>query len=408
MPRTRKAKRISQPITISKFESGEHDELYDRILEGLDTDKQYILLPNEIDFTFSDIITLFGDYFAIPDKPISSGLGEKEQIRRFKAAFEKLANADRQEIQKILGIVDDQIAKMQDAMSHGKPEDEAVKDFAFQEMVRATWDTGGRFLDISMKNIDHFGENAKIAHNAAHKAAIEQAIYAHSLKDPSMKSTALGLAYAMEAAGLHFFTDAFAAGHIRTPRRAIDKDKGHLLGAGLTYFMHREDNKNGLDVINNNKDEWKAYGDGELFEEKSKPAREILKEALKMAVKEIHTAYKSGVAPEGESEAYKFIPRVNASKPQTSPLFVNNPNPKEPSIKNRKDLSDPFHDSGTEVSNGVLLFFRLLFTTPKPSPDEVAKKSAAKEKSQGGCFGFFCKKKNTKPEKNLGLKPSTS
>lgn len=401
--KARRMQRISKPINLAKFESGEHDEIYNEILKGLNSDKQYILMPNEIDLTFPDIIMLFGDYFAIPDLPICGGIGEKEQIERFKAAFRKLAEAPRQEIKKILGIVDDQLAKIQEAMSHGKPEDEAVKDFAFQEMIRATWDTGGRFLNISIKNIDHFGENAKIAHNAAHKAAIEMAIEAHGYKDPAMKARTLALAYAMEAAGLHYFTDAFAAGHIRTPRRALDKEHGHLLGAGLAYFMHKEDNKNGLEVINNNKDEWKAYGDGELFEEKSKPARDIIKKAIEMSVKEVHTAYITGHGLKGDSEAYKYLPRVNASKPQTTPLFENDP--QEICIKNRKDLADPFHVSGTEVSNGVLLFFRLLFTSFKPEPILEKDKGIAKEKSQTSCFGLFGKNKKKSEVLELGVKP---
>jgi hypothetical protein len=193
-----------------------------------------------------------------------------------------------------------------------------------------------RFDQLAAKNYEHFanpdrkhpapgrdGDSADGSYRAQHERAIQLAYQAGCAgRDPAM-------AYAREAAAEHFLTDAFSAGHIRTPRKSInefwnarypnffraftrfmedrmvaglgqtgdlpgrwlpdglkrdgfhhlgmDKDGVHqqiqaklaaappiTFGDLLGKLTHDVDNENGLWVVNDVGNKWKAYGDNQM------------------------------------------------------------------------------------------------------------------------------------------------
>lgn len=76
-----------------------------------------------------------------------------------------------------------------------------------------------RYYQVTASNFSHFAENdgAKNEYLKYHNQALNKAYKAGLRGEKTLYQEAL----AIEAFGLHFFTDAFAAGHIRTPRKEI-------------------------------------------------------------------------------------------------------------------------------------------------------------------------------------------
>jgi len=96
-----------------------------------------------------------------------------------------------------------------------------------------------------------------------------------------------GLVY--EAAGCHFLTDSFSAGHLRTPRYELNNECGIKTGSLMAKCMHDEDNLNGLWVTSIAKAiPWKMYGDNSLF------------------------TIESGSTPSSDKENWNFRHAVNA------------------------------------------------------------------------------------------------
>ncbi|MEO7735540.1 MAG: DUF4157 domain-containing protein [Kofleriaceae bacterium] len=222
-----------------------------------------------------------------------------------------------------------------------------------------------RFKRLAAKNYEHFAhpdekhpapggdrDSAGGSYHAQHERAIQLAYDAgRSSRDPAM-------AYAREAAAEHFLTDAFSAGHIRTPRKSINefwnlrypnffkaftgfmedkvvtglgqtgglpgrwfpagvkRDGFHHLGiakdgvhqqmrdklAGLppiTFgdllgkIIHDVDNENGLWVINDAGNKWKAFGDNQMS--KHSGTRIITTKAVALGVSDLDNARALGV-----------------------------------------------------------------------------------------------------------------
>jgi hypothetical protein len=92
------------------------------------------------------------------------------------------------------------------------------------------------------------------------------------------------------------------------------------VGALLSSYMHSEDNKLGLFVLNKRGDHWKAYGDSYYFDERNQRNREILQEALQLSADEIFEVYQQGRRDE-TNKVMDLIPDVDAEL-NHSPLFV--------------------------------------------------------------------------------------
>jgi hypothetical protein len=297
-----------------RFEGGEHTAIGDATLlrfikdaPAIPASQVELHLPNGLALTYGQIVALGGDFYGIPEQPISEGATPPDRIQRFANAFNSLAvlPAANAEAKLILGVMQKEIAAVKQAILDGKQPHEAYD--ALGDTLSEEWNkiTGGgsfvsalfplgRYLKLAANNTDHFAEGALAAYIAGHTAAVQQAVLAKNSGDEKL----LEIAYAMNAFADHYLTDLFSAGHLRVPRKQLaavvtPSDLGSL----ITRFMHDEDSKFGLNVSNGNGDQWRAYGDKRYFDVIDSANRVQVNQAVQLSADEIFAAYLSGVAP---------------------------------------------------------------------------------------------------------------
>ena len=120
--------------------------------------------------------------------------------------------------------------------------------------------TNGAYAELAMNNERHFSPSNWQAFETAHTQALQ-------LIDRQVPITGVTIEYApipadaiaQLAYGMHFLTDAFAAGHMRTPRRVLGRS-----GSLLSGVMHDLENDLGLTVQNGFNQRWRAFGDSHL------------------------------------------------------------------------------------------------------------------------------------------------
>jgi hypothetical protein len=305
-------------------------------------------LPNGLALSYGQIVTLAGDFYGIPNSPISLGKTKAERISRFLAAYATLAEdiPAVKEATKIWDIIKDEQEQLREGVQQGLDPSEIFASFAQEHDIAWNCITGGlcpsdfpwldkttfskiyylkpgRYLILLDTDFDHFGKGAWLAYSAGHEAALAKAIEAHADKN----LTKLAQAYAMNAFANHFFTDGFSSGHMRTPRTELyTQVSPPTVGSLLAGYMHNEDGNNGLIVTNANGDTWKAFGDGHYLDPRNQVNREILHKAMQISADEIFTAYLSGKLPT-EDLALKYIPnnakldQNREDKTNPSPLF---------------------------------------------------------------------------------------
>ncbi len=171
------------------------------------------------------------------------------------------------------------------------------------------------FETLAVNNFDHFGAEATETYKIGHQVALEEALKASKTSDPKLKRKYLNYAYAMDAFALHFLSDTFSAGHIRTPRFDIYEKSYHAKAAGLcAKAMHDEDGYYGLKVKNIH-EKWIAYGDSSYFDDRSENNRVQLRLTVQASVNEIWEIFNNGNAtsihgPE-HFQALKLIPTLD-------------------------------------------------------------------------------------------------
>ncbi|OYQ20006.1 phospholipase [Pseudomonas mandelii] len=346
-----------------RFEGGEHTAIGDGTLlrfikdaPAVPASQVALHLPNGLALTYGQVVALGGDFYGIPDQPVSDGATPADRIQRFTNAFNSLAvlPASNAEAKLILGVMQKEIAAVKQAIKDGKQPHEAYD--ALGDTLSEEWNkiTGGgsavsalfplgRYLKLAANNADHFAEWALLAYIAGHTAALQQAVKAHSSNDEKQ----LELAYAMNAFADHYLTDLFSAGHLRVPRKQLaavvtPSDLGSL----ITRFMHDEDSKFGLNVRNGNGDHWRGYGDKRYFDALSSANRVQVNQAVQMSADEVFAAYLSGTATvPGNFGALKKTPDLQAvlnPANNFSPLFRVEGN----KVLRRKDVNN-LNDTAT-------------------------------------------------------------
>lgn len=219
--------------TIPLFEFAEHTFLGDALhLPGHDAvvksgnnsaANNPFTLPNGLVVTYGQINGLGGDFFAATD-PICLGDADGA-VRRFQDAFNTLSEsaASKKKAEKLIDKLKVEVKLVDDALREQKinPKydvSEAYKKLKEQayELDQITKDakaSGLTYLEISKKNFDHFGGNARKAYNAGHTWALTVA------KAGTPES--LRKAYTINAFADHFLEDSFASGHLRVPREQL-------------------------------------------------------------------------------------------------------------------------------------------------------------------------------------------
>jgi subtilisin family serine protease len=155
----------------------------------------------------------------------------------------------------------------------------------FQMVVSNGW-----YAELAMSNEKHFYPDNWKTFEKAHAQAlaiIEQ--QASPSAFPAQIAPIPAGAIAQTAYGLHFLSDGFASGHMRTPRAKLSKS-----GSLLSGVMHDFDNTIGLLVENGFHQIWRAFGDGHL-EVRLVPSnsrlninRERAISAMAVAMKQLH------------------------------------------------------------------------------------------------------------------------
>jgi hypothetical protein len=189
--------------------------------------------------------------------------------------------------------------------------------------------TGGRYLALAEKNISHFSNVSVGKRNIdvwrmMHKDAVMAA--QQTATDQKFANRAWGI----NAAADHFLTDAFSAGHLRTPRETLLAEG--TLGNIESKILHDLDNTYGVEVTNDRKDPaWIAYGDDNYSRPENATNRRIALEAVELSKRDISDAIAQGsayVIPDTFA-AEKLVPHpVDASKDRwtgRSPTYVAGP-----------------------------------------------------------------------------------
>lgn len=279
-------------------------------------------LTDAIQLTPGQIIALAGDFYAVPDEPICFGADEDDKKRRFIAAYNTLASAKQTDVDKTLKQAEQDSEKINQAHKKGEKKlstyiNRSAKGIA--DNLKYTFSTiessfplafwHSRYLDLALKNFDHFGAEAREAYRIGHLVALETATLAHQTDDVTKKYQLLTLALAQELFACHFLTDLFAAGHLRTPRKEVfnfmtgqedinaapanlkDASFLTLIASGsLAMKMHDEDGTKGLNVTNR-KEAWVAYGDGCYYDEGNKQNSSKVIEAVAASLYDIYLVF---------------------------------------------------------------------------------------------------------------------
>lgn len=310
-------------------------------------------LPNGLKLTYGELVAL-GDFYGIPEKPISFGKNDADKKARFIAAFNTLAQNPTvgAEVEKILAVMYKEKRAVEQAIEQGQDINETYKKMSNQNNCEWNCITGGgcspsnwflfpgRYLQLAKNDFDHFGDNALIAYQAGHQVALDEAIAAHATNDLKR----LELAYAMNAFANHYLSDRFSAGHIRTPRLELTQHvTPSTIGSALSGYMHGEENELGFHVHNKKGEKWLAYGDKLYLHECNKINRAKTEAILQISADEIFYAYQFGTAP-SSSVVTDLIPEPNelgnASAEDIAPLFYWDE--KSKNLYRRTNMASPF------------------------------------------------------------------
>ena len=317
-------------------------------------------------------VALGGDFYGVPDQPIALEVRHDEttglQLRpiedleerkpRFEAAYQTLAGIAELTGQayheakatqhKLLQGIEREREIVETAQKRGDSVKEALivhaseldKYYGLATMVNNDiWRhlpfgyVRSAYVALAQYNFDHFGKEAERAYEAGHAVALATAAAAHGIEDKESRARLLVRALTQELFACHFLTDLFAAGHMRTPRKAlvehVHQRMGHSfvddnttkmgVAAGLlAQAMHDEDNHEGLEVSSEqHPDPWPAYGDHCYYEQASDANNTQMEAAVVAALGSVMTTFK------GEETSYDFttyIPVPTANN--RLPLFL--------------------------------------------------------------------------------------
>ncbi len=234
------------------------------------------------------------------------------------------------------------------------------------------------YMELAKDNQDHFGWHNMRRYCECHEWALDLARSA-------------GVATGQEADNLwrkslfyngfadHFLTDAFAAGHLRVPRKQImDWDKKSDLSpipkiqeaktGFLSKLLHDQDGhrntdhsagetrpeKDGLHVTNSNGQSWWTRCDGQLFINADESSASVTMPiaAVKESVWELLEAKKNGKVPTGVFQATRLVPFPHPDETRFTAKFSPTANTK---IK-KWVQSASFYEIGINEDNVKKLF----------------------------------------------------
>lgn len=297
--------------------------------------------------TFGDIVAMGGDYFA-PDSlltVICDGATDAERRGRLNLALATLDNAPQEGVRLILEEFDEELAEIRKNDTNITWQVYKRRSFArfLFETATAVFPSFSSAIFARLSaNVDHFNvECAAISYAVAHEEALQLArsagvsvrtTLANNASTPQERAQAISTAdallqraYLVDAFGLHFGSDLFASGHTRTPRKELLTVCTETAGGLLANYMHDEDGRNGLSVVNARGDRWTALGDANFFDPRNLRNVEIATSAAHASREEVETAF-LGLAMPATGAFLSYVPRVDPNSTQVScPLFQASP-----------------------------------------------------------------------------------
>jgi len=206
------------------------------------------------------------------------------------------------------------------------------------ENLKLAWNAKS-YVELALRNVDHFGWHNLCAYARHHEAALELAVASGGRENETFRCALYTNAFAD-----HFLTDGFAAGHIRVPRAEIctwaekeglnDKIAGALSKLlhdqdGHVHSVHGEpseehrDAADGLRVRDAEGDEWHTYCDGQLFLERSAQSPAVMHavDAVSDSVFELLVAWQRRELPKGPYVASRRVPFPHPDSPTLAQKF---------------------------------------------------------------------------------------
>lgn len=322
------------PNTV-QYESGEHIFIGNQvILKGIPSLPAKRLpkftLANGLKMTYGELLSM-PDFYGDPNHQISSEPTYQKRQQRFLRLFSDFSKYDTSYFNKFWPIVQDERKKVAAALKAHQSVSKMYAKLAGKEIFALALVTNFRYIELAAKCFDHFSENAILAYQAGHSAAIDTALLGYQIADgENIKSNAnckqakniktclmlhadqkLKLAYEENAYASHFLSDRFASGHMRTPFQALTTTRPiSALGGIAGNYMHNEDNSDGVIVTNNSGKYWIAYGDDYYFSAKNVTNKAVLKKVLQKSADEIYAAFEKGYDMDPESaNLLKMVPQ---------------------------------------------------------------------------------------------------
>lgn len=365
-----------------RYQSAEHIFAGDEVtLSGLTDTK--LTLDNGLQLSYGEIVSM-PDFYGDPNHQISSEPTFEQRKQRFEKVFSDFSHYDPHYFNKFWPIVQNERKLIVTGLKKNNDITKIYHQIENEENKGLALATNYRYLTLAITCFDHFNDDAIYAYQAGHAVAIQSALSGYKIKseqDPITRNFcatqsnytqcikdaathALMLAYEQNAYANHFLSDRFAAGHMRTPYRALFTTRPIPVIGGLSgEIMHNEDNRIGVIVTNSTGQYWVAYGDDYYFSHSNKTEREQLRNTLQTSADEIFTAFQTGVDPDPLSQKIiGLIPKPispgenviidSIKKIQTMPLYrvINN------SVWQRMDVNNVYDDQWTAWWSTLLTF----------------------------------------------------
>ncbi|TAL59825.1 MAG: phospholipase [Legionella sp.] len=368
----------------AEFTSLEHQNMGDLVFLHLPGsmagEKLKLSLPNGLKLSYGEIVMFAGDMFGDPSKPISN-CAAKDRMACFKAQFTAMAlqgkAADKRcsnplnqakTIQEFMATIAKQIESSREqgisASEYYRKNDvdisKQMNELTCGGSFISSYIPFGTYIKLAQVNFDHFVPDSLLAYKVGHRYAMETALEGYKKEQAGLHEEAmqlLELAYAQNAYANHYLSDSFSAGHMRTPRRAIDQEiyLPAVLNLLIANLMHNEDNKNGLNVVNAEGTSWIAYGDGYLDNPEAQAQKVIMLDAMQRSADGIYLTFQNGEIPETYPEMrllpdYAAIPQLNNS----APLFKY----EDGVLLKRSNNSDPNDHHWSSYWSGIITLIR--------------------------------------------------
>ena len=275
----------------------------------------------DVELGYGEIVALSGDFYANPDDLY----GEKPSP--FPWLYEK---HDLSDLRRLFA------SELTWIMDEHRPARAGYPD----NTIAFIWNAKG-YLELAEDNTDHFGWHNVLQYCRCHQLAIDSAIQAQSCSGDDA-SWVKALYY--NGFADHFLTDAFAAGHVRVPRREI-RDwaptrgfNGKLAGL-LSKVLHDQDGHvnslhaqgeaelpetEGLPVENTLGVKWSTRCDGQLFLVPSAEDAPLVAEpvnAVAASLEDVFRAQKEKRSPSGTFQALQHVPFPRADSPSLAAKF---------------------------------------------------------------------------------------